>query len=223
MTRLSLLLPFLLLTACGERPATQPEDAWPWQITVLDPQHSRVFGITLGRSTLGGASASLGAGYKLALFEDPGGRLSLEVYYSEFTRGGLSGKLILVLDGSQADLAALRDRAAARQVLGSGNVRYTLSDADQLAVPSRTIVALDYIPYVNLDAETITGRFGPPAERIRLAAGREHWLYPDRGLDILLDPEGKELLQYVPPANFERLVRPLREAERAAAGRQGDI
>lgn len=210
-----MLIPWLL--ACGERPAAPPEDTWPWQIRVLDSGHSRVFGITLGRSTLGEAAERLGRGYKLALFEDKAGRYSLEVYYNELTRGGLSGKLILVLEGDQADLAELRRRAASRQVLGSGNIRYTLSDADQLAVPSRRITGLDYIPYVNLDPEVITARFGTPAERIRLEAGREHWLYPDRGLDILLDPEGRELLQYVPPADFARLVQPLREAQETAA------
>ncbi len=209
-----MLIPWLL--ACGERPAVPPEDAWPWQITIPEPGYSRVFGITLGRSTLGEAAEHLGRGYKLALFENEAGRYSLEVYYSELTRGGLSGKLILVLDGDQADLAELRRRATSRQVLGSGNIRYTLSDADQLAVPSRRITGLDYIPYVNLDPEVITARFGAPAERIRIEAGREHWLYPDKGLDILIDPEGRELLQYVPPGQFSRLVRPLREAAGAA-------
>ncbi len=209
-----MLIPWLL--ACGERPAAPPEDTWPWQITVLDSGHSRVFGITLGRSTLGEAADRLGHGYKLALFEDENGRYSLEVYYSEITRGGLSGKLILVLEGDQVDLAALRRRAASRQVLGSGNIRYTLSDADQLAVPSRRIVGLDYIPYVNLDPEIIQARFGTPSERIRVEAGREHWLYPDKGLDILLDPAGRELLQYVPPQDFARLVQPLRETRPAS-------
>jgi len=161
---------------------------------------------------LGEAAEHLGRGYKLALFEDKSGRYSLEAYYNELTRGGLSGKLVLVLEGDQVDLAGLRRRATSRRVLGSGNIRYTLSDADQLAAPSRRITGLDYIPYVNLDVEMITARFGSPAERIPLEAGREHWLYPDEGLDILLDPEGRELLQYVSPKDFQALVRPLYKA-----------
>ncbi len=210
------LLVSLLLAACGERPATPPADTYPWQITVTDPARSRVFGITLGRTTLGEASEILGQDYQLALFEEPGGRLSLEVYYKEITRGGLSGKLIMLLDAGRDELTQIRERAARRKVLETGNIRYTLSEPDRLAAASRVIVGLDYIPYVNLDADTITARFGTPAERIRVDARRQHWLYPDKGLDILLNSDGRELLQYVPPAAFADLVRPLREARPAA-------
>ena len=208
-----LFLPFLL-AACGERPATPPEDTYPWQITMTDPAHSRVFGITLGRTRLGEAAGMLGRAYRLALFEDPDGRLSLEVYYREITRGGLSGRLIMLLEAGEDELAGIRERAVRREALETGNVRYTLGESDRLAAAGRVIVGLDYIPYVNLDAETIENRFGTPAERIRLDDRREHWLYPERGLDILLNADGKELLQYVPPAAFEALVRPLRQAAR---------
>ncbi len=210
-----LFLPFLLI-ACGERPATPPEDTYPWQITVIDPAHSRVFGITLGQTRLGEAATMLGRDYKLALFEEPDGRLSLEVYYKEITRGGLSGRLIMILDAGEDELAGIRDRATRREVLETGNIRYTLGEPDRLAAADRVIVGLDYIPYVNLDAETIEARFGAPAERIRLDDRRQHWLYPNRGLDILLNADGRELLQYVPPAAFEALVRPLRQAAQGA-------
>ncbi len=212
--RLSLLFAPLaglwLLAACGERPPVPPEQTYPWQITLPAPGESRVFGITLGRSTLGEAVEALGRGYKLALFEDGEGRLSLEVFYSEVTRGGLSGKLVLVLDGTAADLAALRERATGAERLESGSVRHTLAEADRLAAFSRTVVGLDYIPYVNLDADIVTARFGAPAEKIATGPGREHWLYPEKGLDIVLDADGKELLQFVPPRDFARLADPLR-------------
>jgi hypothetical protein len=52
-------------------------------------------------------------------------------------------------------------------------------------------------------------RFGAPAERIRQGETLEHFLYPARGLDIVLDSKGKEVLQYVAPADFARLRAPL--------------
>jgi hypothetical protein len=55
----------------------------------------------------------------------------------------------------------------------------------------------------------VTSRFGRPSERIRSSESVEHYLYPDRGLDVVLDSKGKELLQYVAPQQFELLREPL--------------
>ena len=43
----------------------------------------------------------------------------------------------------------------------------------------------------------------------RRAEALEHFLYPDKGLDLVLDSKGKEVLQYVAPADFARLRAPL--------------
>jgi hypothetical protein len=37
----------------------------------------------------------------------------------------------------------------------------------------------------------------------------EHFLYPAKGLDLILDRKGKEVLQYVAPRDFARLREPL--------------
>jgi len=41
------------------------------------------------------------------------------------------------------------------------------------------------------------------------ATGITHWLYPDRGLDIAVNPDGREVFQYVMPARFNELLEPL--------------
>jgi len=56
----------------------------------------------------------------------------------------------------------------------------------------------------------IVQRFGQPAERVRTAENIEHLLYPDKGLDVVLDSDAKELLQYVAPREFARLREPLK-------------
>ena len=52
-------------------------------------------------------------------------------------------------------------------------------------------------------------RFGEPLRRIQEAGGISHWLYPDKGLDIAINPDGKEVLQYINPADFSRIIEPL--------------
>ena len=75
------------------------------------------------------------------------------------------------------------------------------------------ITALTYLPSIDLDEAVINARFGKPAEQVAQAEGTVYWLYPDQGLSILVDREGKEILQYVAPQDFAavrgRLLKPL--------------
>ena len=201
----------LFFSACtGER--NQPkEDIYPWQIAVQADGKLRVFGITLKQSRLLDATKVLGSNYDLGLFETENQPLSLEAYFNEVTLGGISGKFILTLEASQAELVALRDQAVKRKVLESGARRYTVTYADKVQLAEKTITSLGYIPYINLDEEIIKRRFGEPAERIVIDQKRQHLLFPELGLDLLLDEKGKELLQYVDPAEFDKLRQPLLE------------
>jgi hypothetical protein len=76
--------------------------------------------------------------------------------------------------------------------------------ADKLRVK-----AVSVIPTVNLDEATIVQRFGQPGERIQVSEKRVHLLYPEKGLDVVVDGDGKELLQYVAPRDFALLREPL--------------
>jgi hypothetical protein len=49
-------------------------------------------------------------------------------------------------------------------------------------------------------------------ERIAEGPGVNHWLYPEKGLDIVVSDDGKEVLQYVAPRDFRQPVAPLRRA-----------
>ena len=199
----------LFFSACtGER--DQPkDDIYPWQVAVQADGKLRVFGITLKQSRLLDATKVLGSNYELGLFETENQPLSLEAYFNEVTLGGISGKFILTLEASQAELVALRDQAVKRKVLESGARRYTVTYADKVRLAEKTITSLGYIPYINLDEEIIKSRFGEPSERIVIDHKRRHLLFPELGLDLLLDEKGKELLQYVDPAEFGKLRQPL--------------
>ena len=88
----------------------------------------------------------------------------------------------------------------------SPNTSRVLRSSKEIGVP---VKAISVIPTVNLDEATIIQRFGEPGERIVLSETRTHLLYPTLGLDVLVDKDGKELLQYVAPQQFARLRDPL--------------
>lgn len=200
-----------LITACDQTDKQSKDDIYPWQIILEPDGNTRVFGITLGENSLNDATGLLGRNYKLGLFETIDQPLSLEAYFNEVTLGGISGKFVLTLDATQDELADLLQEAIKRKVLESGAKRYTLTAEKSKLLAQKNITSVSYIPYINLDEEIIRKRFGEPSERVIVDERRQHLLYPELGLDLLLDEEGKELLQYVTPSKFEQLRQPLME------------
>lgn len=193
----------------------------PWQIDVLPDGRTQVMGLTLGRldqaSTLGDARQRWGQDTQIAIIAAPGEDGLLEAFVDPAQAGFIAGKVVITAHLPAADIRAMRERAIKSEFMESTTRKYTLTPADLDAALKAPITALSFIPQANLDADTIVARFGQPAERVRSNGHLEHFLYPAKGLDLALDTEGKELLQYVAPADFERLRQPLLKAARTSA------
>lgn len=199
----------LLFRPGGGEASKPPGEGLPWQIVTLGNGGTRVFGLTLGASTLNDARVQLGDAPQVAIIgrrEEPG---SLEAYFESVKLEFLTGKMILTVDLPQASVDAMRQRAAKTDYMESTTRRSTLNAADLELAMNTPIRAIAFIPSVNLDEATVLQRFGQPIERIRGSDTTEHFLYPDKGLDIVLDSKGKELLQYVAPRHFATLREPL--------------
>jgi len=205
-----ILLLGLSLSACQDRVEVPVTDRYPWQINLLSNGHTRIFGVELEHTRVNEAIAQLGRRYKLALFENPDGGLSLEVYYADFTRSGLSGRLVLSIDADDKELQHYKQTAMGKEKLLSGVVQYTLSEQSARQIDRLIVQSMTYLPYADLKTEIVVARFGEPAEKIRSHAKAEHWLYPDKGLDMILTEEGRDVLQYVMPARFKAFTKPLR-------------
>ena len=197
------------LQACQKSSQQNKSDRYPWQINIMADGSSRIFGIQLGLTRVGEVKQMIGHSPKLALFENPDGRLSLELFYKEFTRAGLSGRLVLTVGASDAELNRLKQGSKRKDRLDSGAVQHRMAAGALLQIEAWPVVAMTYMPYANLDEEIIVARFGEPAEKIRSHEKAQHWLYPQKGLDLIINEAGKDILQYVPPKEFEKLVQPL--------------
>jgi len=181
----------------------------PWQIVLLPDGSTQVFGLSPGRTTLGQAVARLGEDMELAVMVAKGETGSLEVYYGQYRAGLLSAKLVLGADMDVKTLQLMRENAAKKVVLESGARKYVLSEADHEQAFRAVIQTIAYIPAVDLDHDIIINRFGEPEQVIQTDNQAVHYLYPLKGLDVILSPEGKEVLQYVAPHEFKRLREPL--------------
>lgn len=193
----------------------------PWQIEALPGGASRVMGLTLSRgpeaSTLADARRLFGNEVPMAIIAAPGEDGSLEAFVDPAQLGFVSGKLVITARLDAATLKGLRERAPKSDYMESATRKYTLSPADEALALKAPIAALSFIPQARLDADAILSRFGTPARRVKSNGHLEHFLYPDKGLDVILDTEGKELLQYVSPADFARLSAPLEASNAPSA------
>lgn len=193
----------------GEKPAVHAVGGLPWQIEVLADGGSRVFGLTLAHSTLGDARGRFGMDMEIAVIAAPGEPGSLEAYYNNVRVGIFMGKMILVAGVDKETVARLRQRAIKSVHMDSSTRKYILHHDDLALAWRAPIASVTFIPAASLDEQAVLRRFGAPAERIRVDERVEHFLYPDKGLDLALDSKGKEVLQYVAPRQFARLREPL--------------
>ena len=205
-----LIIPFILLAAVlmfypylDDSDTHAPLTGLPWQIELLSDGTTRVFDLTLSRSNLANALAVLGQDMELAIVAAADEVGSLEMYYGNYRAGLLSGKLVLQTSASEDNLRRWRDKAVKFEHMASGQAKkYMLSEDDLADVLQEVITGITFIPGVNLDDEIIVARFGEPDERVQIE-GAIHYLYPDKGLDIAVFAEAKEVIQYVAPSEFK--------------------
>jgi len=181
----------------------------PWEIEVLPGGSTEVFGVTLGQTTLGEAAAHLGNDMELAVMVAKGEAGNLEMYYGHYRAGLLSARLVLAAEMEDDAITSMRENAADKVVLKTGARKYLLSEDDRAQALGAVIQSITCIPAVNLDHDVIIKRFGEPDEVIQHNNGVTHYLYPAKGLDVILNADGKEVLQYVAPGEFKRLREPL--------------
>ncbi|MFQ5644776.1 MAG: hypothetical protein ACE5FQ_13920 [Thiogranum sp.] len=219
MTKLFSLLLFLTPIVIGAFLSLKPDSGTPtgtvqglpWQIAILPEGRSRIFGITLGRDTMGQARAHLGPDMELAIISTNGEDHSLEMYYERYTAGVFSGKLVLTAQLTADRLMRMVERSTKTDYLKTGARKLRLRTDDLPTAWQAPVQAIAFIPTVSLDQPTAIRRFGEPAEIIG-DEQKTHLLYPDKGLDLIIDKGGKGVLQYVAPREFFRLRDPLPEA-----------
>jgi len=192
------------------QPREQPVNL-PWQVEMMADGSSKVFGLVLGKSTLQDAQQVFQEDAELSMFATDDGKRVVEGFFNTLTLSGLRAKMVVALDYSEQELKEIFDRGARISTMGSGKRKVALSGEDKTAAMHTPIATITYLPKANLDAAIVEKRFGLPAEKIKeQGTDIEHWLYPDKGLDITLSDEQKDVLQYTLPSQFENLVAPLK-------------
>ncbi len=192
----------------------KPEDrsGLPWQIEHPAAGITRVFGLTLGQSTAQEAEQRFREEAKPSLFKSPSGQLTAEMYFDSVTLAGLKARIVATVAAPNDELQAMYDRGLRISGLGDAGSgkKITLAQEDAARLKTFPVSSFTYMPSVRPSEDVFTKRFGQPAKRIKEnKTNIVHWLYPENGLDIAMSSEGKPVLQYVSPKDFDKVVAPL--------------
>ena len=199
----------IYLSSLSEREVS--DTGFPWQIENLESGHTRVFNLTIGESTLNDAEQLYKERAKINLFLSSQSDAVIEAFFSQVKIAGLKSKMVVSFDIPADKIQAIYKRGERIATLDSGIRKVTLLDDDAQLVRQSVISSITYLPSIHLDAELIEKRFGQPAEKIQdTASDAVHWLYPNKGVDIALSETEKEVIQYVEPKDFNKLIAPLK-------------
>ena len=193
----ALLLALLLLAWWFPNPkqATQFEHL-PWQIDVVSPQSTAVLGLVLGQTRLQDLTQHLPVP-DIRLFVNPDGQRKVEAFYPNSRIPPFEANIVLVPEMDAAQLDALWAERTSERPMPSGARRYGLSDDALRSMGPAVVVEMSYVPRARWDADLIQARFGEPAGRLRLGDEQDWWLYPDKGLALMLPiGRGRVLMHY---------------------------
>ncbi len=190
---------------------------FPWNITPTDDGSITVFGLTLGQSTLRDIENRLQEEAVVSMFrEKDDGSLKVEAYFDRSSLAGFRAKMVVELSLTEQQLQDYFDRGLRIAKAGGDKHKVTMTEKDIAQVYKARIATLTYLPRANLNEELVSKRFGEPSEKITEKKGIVHWLYPDKGLDVVIHAEAKEVLQYIPPKDFKRVLAPLLALKKSA-------
>jgi len=207
---LNILLLSLVLIALAsliESPQNKSKQVLlPWLISQDQQGHSQIFGITLEQTKLIDIQKHFSAEGKTTLFLSSKGLYTLEIYFQSLYLNGIKADIVLNLPLDENRAQQIFQSGSRISILGDGTKRISLSAKDLEQIQNLSPYVLTYLPKANLSIELIQQRFGTPEKIIHEENLTQHWLYPSKGLDIAYHPEAKEVLQYISPASFDKLL-----------------
>jgi len=169
----------------------------PWNAHYDDAGELHALGLTVHKSTFADAMKIYGKDVEVKLFSKTDeSHKSLEAYFPVIYIGSIKAALTLKLEASKAELDHAFDNGKKITVTTSGERQVELYNSDIAKFFNTPISSLTLIPRNNLTERAIDSRFGDPDRKEVQSDGLPHWFFDKLGLELILDAEGPEALQY---------------------------
>lgn len=183
----------LMIMVMGEKQVPSDINSTPWEVSIINNENVRVFGITLGKTTIQDANQILASFPETRLVMDDS-QAKLVAVYDELIIGGFIASIELSYALDAESLKQLADKSS-----NISDKSYGLLDKNaEMALLSTVINGLIYRPSIDFDIDAILQRFGQPAREDKPTDSITHMDYPDLGLEIIVDTQGPDLFKYQP-------------------------
>lgn len=186
----------VLLLIQPEREVVNPEQL-PWNAHIDESGKLHALGLTLHESSLKDAMALYGKDVEVKIFsEKDESNKSLEAYFPVMYIGSIKAALALRIDASETQIEAAYSNGKKTSVTTSGGREVELYTSDVARFFDSPISSITLIPRKNLTERAIDKRFGTPDKKEIQSDGLPHWFFNKLGLELIIDQEGPEALQY---------------------------
>lgn len=181
----------------------------PWLINADDDNQTKVISLSVGTQTLSEVVNTIRKLPELALFETPKGKRTIEGFFSKVKQGVLLANLVVEVDIMGKDLTHLARLEKKGKPTPSGLWRWNLSKTGIMTVNQWRVWKLAYIPTTRYSKEQLLKFFGQPDSKKALGNKVQLWRYPEKGLIITEDSEGRTIFYYSSRKDFLRLEQSL--------------
>lgn len=180
----------------------------PWKVSITGNGSTHILGVDIGEITFKELMFKLKLLAEPALFETPEGILFLEASFGKKKFGILEARLIAEMEADQSVFKAMKEDNAGRDSTPSNHWKYSLSVKSTKVANDLRVWRLVYLPVADFELKQMKF-FGEPQEKIQVTNNAQYWLYPEKGMALLWDKEGKEIFYYTAPKDFARLKKSL--------------
>jgi hypothetical protein len=189
----------LLFVAFPPERTQTPSQLLPWNAAYNEQGQLQALGLTVGQDTTQQAIDLYGHDYEVRLFskKDEDNKTA-EVFFPSIHISSIHGAIALRLKVPQDELNRFYSEGIQTTVTKLGNREVTPHNEAIEALKQAPIQSVTLVPRKSLTERAIKMRFGEPERTQVQSDGVPHWFYPEKGLEIILNTEGPDALQYYP-------------------------
>jgi len=168
----------------------------PWQSKVNASGQTEIYNLVIGSSSFQDAIRTFGKDLEVSLFKNQDESFQLEAFYNNIEIAQIRGQLIVELLMSENQLSFLQNNIKSSEKLPTGNEKFELNLFAKSSLRNLMIKKIVFIPKTDIAPSTIIDRFGKADKISSDAQGVEYWMYQEKGLRIIYNANGKEMMEY---------------------------
>jgi len=199
----------MMIAVIGQHDPKPQLDTMPWEVDQLKNGSLRVFGLTLGKTSIQDANQIFAsfADTRLQITTDTKGNQTYQLIaiYDELIIGGLIAQIKLNylinsndLQNIYLSLKGIQTEKKTSEEQIKNIELYSISKKIEMDNLNKPVSGITYIPSVDYDQESIRQYFGLASEEKQINDDLLLWSYPEMGLKIYISQSMPDQFVYAP-------------------------